>query len=35
MRAGIRAQFPDADDRRVEEILRHRIAISKRILEAP
>lgn len=31
MRAGIRWQFPDADDSRVEEILRERIDIARRL----
>jgi len=31
MRAGIRQQYPDADDARVEEILRDRLAIARRL----
>lgn len=31
MRDGIRWQFPDADDARVEEILRERLAIARRL----
>jgi hypothetical protein len=31
MRDGIRMQFPDADDQRVEEILQHRLAIHRRL----
>ena len=31
MAAGIRSQFPDADDRRVQEILRERLALSRRL----
>jgi hypothetical protein len=30
-RAGIRAQFPDADSNRVEEILRERLALQRRL----
>lgn len=30
-RAGIRAQFPDADDNRVEEILEQRLALQRRL----
>jgi hypothetical protein len=30
MTAGIRSQFPEADDRRVEEILRERLALIRR-----
>ncbi len=30
-RDGIRAQYPDADDRRVEELLRQRLAIARRL----
>jgi hypothetical protein len=30
MSDGIRSQFPDADDRRVQEILRERLAIIRR-----
>ncbi len=33
MRAGIRAQFPDADEARVTQILRQRLALSKRLEE--
>ena len=31
MAAGIRSQFPDADERRVQEILRERLAMSRRL----
>jgi hypothetical protein len=31
MRDGIRMQFPDADEQRVEEILRQRLAITRRL----
>jgi hypothetical protein len=31
MRGGIRMQFPEADARRVEEILRERLAIARRL----
>ncbi len=31
MREGIRWQFPDADQVRVEEILRHRLEIARRL----
>jgi hypothetical protein len=30
-RAGIRSQFPDADEQRVQELLRQRIAIGRRL----
>ncbi len=33
MIAGIRRQFPDADEQRVQEILRERLAILRRIQE--
>lgn len=33
MMAGIRQQFPDADERRAKEILRERLAILRRIQE--
>ena len=33
MADGIRAQFPDADERRVQEILRERLAIARRLEE--
>jgi hypothetical protein len=31
MAAGIRSQFPDADERRVQEILRERLALVRRL----
>jgi hypothetical protein len=31
MLAGIRSQFPDADERRVQEILRERLAVARRL----
>jgi hypothetical protein len=31
MADGIRSQFPDADDHRVQEILRDRLALSRRL----
>jgi hypothetical protein len=31
MVAGIRSQFPEADEHRVEEILRERLALSRRL----
>jgi hypothetical protein len=31
MAAGIRSQFPDADERRVQEILRERLALARRL----
>jgi hypothetical protein len=31
MVAGIRSQFPDADEHRVQEILRERLALSRRL----
>ena len=31
MAAGIRSQYPDADERRVQEILRERLAMSRRL----
>jgi len=31
MASGIRSQFPDADERRVQEILRERLALSRRL----
>jgi len=33
MADGIRAQFPDADERRVQEILRERLALARRLEE--
>ncbi len=33
MAAGIRSQFPDADEHRVQEILRERLALSRRLEE--
>jgi hypothetical protein len=33
MADGIRAEFPDADDRRVQEILRERLALAQRLQE--
>lgn len=33
-RSGIRHQFPDADEKRVEEILEQRLALRKRLEEA-
>src|SRR5882724_6297075 len=33
MKDGIRNQFPDADERRVEEIFRQRLAIARRLEE--
>lgn len=35
MRAGIRWQFPDADETRVEEILRERLNIARRLERMP
>ena len=33
MADGIRSQFPDADERRVQEILRERLALARRLEE--
>lgn len=35
MMDGIRHQYPDADERRVQEILRERLALARRIEELP
>jgi hypothetical protein len=35
MRAGIRAEFPETDERQVERILRLRLAIARRLEQAP
>ncbi len=35
MADGIRSQFPDADDRRVQEILRQRLALARRLENGP
>ncbi len=32
---GIRSQFPDADERRVREILRQRLALARRLEDGP
>jgi hypothetical protein len=32
---GIRDEFPDADERRVQEILRERLAIARRLEDTP
>lgn len=35
MADGIRDEFPDADDRRVQEILKARLAIARRLEDLP
>jgi hypothetical protein len=35
MTAGIRSQFPDADERRVREILHQRLALSRQLENRP
>jgi hypothetical protein len=35
MRAGIRSQYPDADEAQVEDILRQRLAIVRRLQDLP